>query len=640
MEKTKKNETNAGQTTASVAKRRFNFVFTEKTARRTILAFFVILWLVLAFFESVQLYRIQDQSLFLNTTLFFKEMMAVPAGLLSYIGCFLIQFLYYPALGAAIYVLLLYAVYFLVRKVFNISSRWSLIALLPVALLVATNMFMGYWIFYIKLPGYFFVAVVGVIFMLLAMWAYKKMPLWAKFVFLVLWTLAIYPLLGVYTLIGTLFMGLYTLCGKEKIAVRLSLFALSLALVAAIPALYFGNVYLSNSFPLSYGAGIPAYQWSLVSDFGLRDKLMMLWYMWLPYILLFIVLLLYTVFADKTIENSKITQRYTMCQVAILAAVLLALCGFWYNNENFRIELKQNHAMWNEDWERVAEVAKDTDSPTRLIVVNRNIALLHLGRAGEEMFHYSDSSTLPVSSIKVRMVQNGGKMVYYQYGLFNFCYRWCVEDAVEYGWKVEFLKHSIRSLVASGQNKNARHYIEILKRTMFHASWAREYEKIIENPKIIEKYPDISFPRLMFSYKNTLDVDESHIEAFIINQLTSNRYANPSPVCAEASLMHALIRKDTQIFWNKMIKYLETHKGQLRIPTHYQEALLLYANIDRRADISKFKFDRAIQQRFREFTKMTKKYKGSSKDLAPYFKDGFGDTYWYYYFFIRDIKSN
>ena len=89
-----------------------------------------------------------------------------------------------------------------------------------------------------------------------------------------------------------------------------------------------------------------------------------------------------------------------------------------------------------------------------------------------------------------------------------------------------------------------------------------------------------------------------------------------------------------------MIKYLETHKGQLRIPTHYQEALLLYANIDRRADISKFKIDKTIQQRFREFTKMTKKYKGSSKDLAPYFKDGFGDTYWYYYFFIRDIKSN
>ena len=79
---------------------------------------------------------------------------------------------------------------------------------------------------------------------------------------------------------------------------------------------------------------------------------------------------------------------------------------------------------------------------------------------------------------------------------------------------------------------------------------------------------------------------------------------------------------------------------QMRIPTHYQEALLLYANIDRRADISKIKFDKSVQQRFREFTNLTKKYKGLSKDLAPYFKDDFGDTYWYYYFFVREIKSN
>jgi hypothetical protein len=164
------------------------------------------------------------------------------------------------------------------------------------------------------------------------------------------------------------------------------------------------------------------------------------------------------------------------------------------------------------------------------------------------MFHYPDGSATPVSSFNVRLVQNGGKMAYYQYGRFNFCYRWCVEDAVEYGWKVEFLKHSIRSLVASGQYKTARHYIEILKHSMFHASWAERFEKICDNPKIVEKYPEITFPRLMFGYKNTLDVDESHIEGYLLSKMTSTRFVNPTPVCAEASLMYALICKDTQTF--------------------------------------------------------------------------------------------
>ncbi len=639
MKNTPKNETKAQRSASSAAGKRFNFTFTEKHAKQATLLFFVVLWLLLAFFESVQLYRIQDLSLFLNTGLFFKEMMAAPAGMLSYIACFLIQFFYYPAVGAAIYVALLFAVYLLVRKVFNIPSRWALVAFLPVLFLLATNISVGYWIYYFKLQGYFYLAVVGVIMMLLAMWAYKKMPLWAKFIFVVLWTLLGYPLFGVYGLIAVFFMALQTLCSKENIYARVSLFLLSMALVATIPALLYGTVYTSTSLPLAYGAGIPVYQWSLMGDEGFAQKLTIL-KEWLPFVLLFITLLVYTLLADKSVEGKKVADKYTLCQLLLMASVLLVTWAFWYNDENFKVELKQNHAIWNEDWERVAQLGKVSGEPTRLIVMNRNMALLHLGRAGEEMFHYPDGSATPVSSINVRLVQNGGKMAYYQYGRFNFCYRWCVEDAVEYGWKVEFLKHSIRSLVASGQYKTARHYIEILKHSMFHASWAERFEKICDNPKIVEKYPEITFPRLMFGYKNTLDVDESHIEGYLLSKMTSTRFVNPTPVCAEASLMYALICKDTQTFWHKVIDYLSTHKNQLRIPTHYQEALLLFANIDRRADISKFKFDKNIQQRFREFIKKTKQYKGKSKDLAPFFKDDFGDTYWYYYFFIREIKSN
>ena len=640
MKNTRKNEIRKEQASSHASKRRFNFEFTEKNNKLLAFTFFVALWLLLTFFESAQLYRIQDLSLFLNTKMFFKDMMQAPAGFLSYVGCFLVQFFYYPALGATIYVAMLYAVYFLVRKVFNISSRWSLTALVPVAFLLASNISMGYWIFYIKLQGYFYVAVVGVIFMLLAMWAYKKLPLWIRFLFLVLWTLLAYPLLGVYALAGTFFMGLFALCGSEKPLARASLFVLSLALVAATPALFYGNVYLSTTLPLSYGAGIPAYQWTLFSDVALNDKLLIVWKQWLPFILLFITLSLYSVFANKNIECKKVTEKYTVCQLLLVISLVLVTYCFWYNDKNYKIELEQNHAIWNENWERVAQLAKGCDTPTRLIVINKNIALLNLGRAGEEIFKYPDGSALPESSVKVRLVQNGGKMAYYRYGFFNFCYRWCVEDAVEYGWKVEFLKHAIRSLVASEQYNTARHYVEILKCTLFHSAWAERFEKIINNPKLANSMPEISVPRKFFSYINTLDVDESHIEAYILTQLTSNRYVNPSLLSLEASLVHALISKNPQKFWNSIINYLSANKNMLRIPTHYQEAMLLYANIDRRADISKFKFDKEIQNKFQEFSKMTKKYKGTSNELAPYFKKDFGDTYWYYYFFVRDLKSN
>jgi hypothetical protein len=125
-----------------------------------------------------------------------------------------------------------------------------------------------------------------------------------------------------------------------------------------------------------------------------------------------------------------------------------------------------------------------------------------------------------------------------------------------------------------------------------------------------------------------------------MNVMVSNLYVNPSPICTEASLMFALIRKDIQLYWNTMVAYLGTH-SQLRIPTHYQEALLLYANLDRRADISKFKLDNRVVERFRKFSQLSAKYKGmSEEEMAPYFKNEFGDTYWYFYFFVRDIRTN
>jgi hypothetical protein len=341
------------------------------------------------------------------------------------------------------------------------------------------------------------------------------------------------------------------------------------------------------------------------------------------------------------VEKNKTAKEFAVSQVVIMVLAVLFTWAFWYTDNNFQIELAQNRAMWNEDWKRVAELAKKADSPTRLIVMNKNIALLHLRRAGEEMFRYPDGSTSPNSTMKVRVVQTGGKMAYYQYGRFNFCYRWCVEDAVEYGWKVEYLKHAVRSLTASGQYKTARRYVDILKRTLFHASWAENYEKILDNPKLVDKTPEMIFPRQMFCYANTLDVDDGFAEGYLLSHMTSNLFVNPSPNSTEASLMHALVRKDTQLFWNTFVAYLDNHKQMLRIPMHYQEALLLFAQIDKRADISKFKFDKKVDKRFRDFTSRISKYRGVKEaDMAPHFKDDFGDTYWYFYFFVRELKSN
>ena len=106
--------------------------------------FLVVVWALLSFYEPALLFRVNELSVFLDSDIYYKEMMSAPAGLLSYVGCYLVQYFYYPAVGAAIYVLLLALVYRLTCLVFDLSAKKGVLALLPVAALLATNTQLGY----------------------------------------------------------------------------------------------------------------------------------------------------------------------------------------------------------------------------------------------------------------------------------------------------------------------------------------------------------------------------------------------------------------------------------------------------------------------------------------------------------------
>lgn len=71
------------------------------------------------------------------------------------------------------------------------------------------------------------------------------------------------------------------------------------------------------------------------------------------------------------------------------------------------------------------------------------------------------------------------------------------------------------------------------------------------------------------------------------------------------------------------------------MPVHYQEAALLYYSLKRDVDISKINIDKNVLNNFREFIIAKNKYAKLSTDQAkPFFAERFGNTYWYYYYFL------
>ena len=850
--------------------------------------FFVTVWALLAFRESALLFRVNELSVFLYDDLFYKEMLSVPAGILYYVASWLVQFFYIPVFGATIYVLLLALVYWLTYKIFDIPKKYRILAMLPVAALLASNTQLGYWIFYIKIPGYYYAALLGVLVSLLAVWAVKSVHFYFKPLLILAWIYLAYPCLGVYAIASGVIMGIQGLClaiahKRGKVCMAVSLVTMILVPVAAyvVPVHYYKR-YTTVPIEEVYTVGLPVSQWksehvpdneekerqaSLIADIngrvgypvdkvltkykinidgsfsqkaihtaknelysstdinrpadgkiytftfiakggreyylcekdgavtvvekgknetisksghfictadkkykelatfktiggkdlvwnveqtsdglkcspalavsptdgaaqcaitkmkketgvnvadeselfglvnflvfdnntdfkgdfkplfvaGVRDGVVAassaslmndshttalrieevgyvpaqlslsmtdrsMWFninvYWIPFFLLFAVFVMMA-FVVAVSDRLDATSAMISCVLSMILALLIVGFSylFWYNNENFSVENKQNRAMWNEDWKSVAELARIPEVPTRQVVMNRNIALLKLGRLGNDMFSYPEGSADIEASIPVRLAQTGGKMAYYQYGKFNFCYRWCVEDAVEYGWRIEYLKPAVRSMLLAGEYRLAERYINILKHTLFYADWACEMEKYVQNPETITQNRDFAMPLNMTCYNDYLDVDESYVEAYLTKNMT-NASENMSLSYVETALASALTRKDAKSFWFFLNYYVNELQAK-SLPKHYQEAVLLFLNVDkgRTVQVPKAFLDKFISvgtnTKLNRFMQLVSKHKGKTEvEMAPYFEDDFGDSYFYFYFFVRNIKTN
>ena len=593
------------------------------------LVFAAVVWVLLNVFEHEYLFRVQELSLWLPTKVYFDERMLVPGGLMSYIANFLIQFFYYPMLGSLIYVALLLVVQWLTMKVFRVPTQHALLALIPSALILCCSMEAGYWIFQIKTQGYFYSMLVGFLFTLSAVRLYQVARGWWRYLIIIGVAAVGYPCFGFYALLALMSIALWALCrGEEGRGVAA---LLCVAAVVATPILFY-SVYEQTRFAAMFTIGMPAF------EFSKRDL-----FTWIPYILLYLFPLVMVFIPLR--EKGKPKSASSLLWIGVgEASILIALpLIFWFRNPNFRAEIKMNHHMERLEWRKALDVAKDLkQTPTRLIVLNKNLSLLKLGKAGDEMFHYLDGGEAPKSPLKIRLMQVGGKMLYYHYGRMNFCYRWCLEDAVEYGWKVDYLKYMVRTSLISGEHELAKKYIRTLKKTLFHRGWAEKYEKLANNPALIAKDREMASILPLYQYEDQLDGDNSLVEIYLLNYFAHNYSEFTTPMFDEAALMCALTLKDIPTFWNCFFRYASSHHTN-RMPVHYQEAALLYGNLEKNVDISKMPFDKMVDARFKDFMRFAQKHAVENVERDPeakkLFYDRYGKTFWYFYFFIRDVKS-
>ena len=586
-----------------------------------------LLWL-----EGDLLWKLQEQSLFLNTSQFFNERMVVPGGLLSWAGTYLTQFFYYPWLGTVVLCACWLLLMLLVRKAFALTNEWLPLTLVPVGLLLLTIVDMGYWVYLLKLPGHVFVATLGTIAVAALLWAFRALSILnSKFsilnslrlVLIVVTAILGYPLLGIYGLAATLLMGLYIWRFKLPQWQKVAGTVLAVVGAALVPLLCYRYVYHETNLANIWYAALPLYY--LTEEYHAY---------YLPFygLALFFVVMVFAECATYPPKKSSPSTLHlppsTILQALVLGALAWGVFNYWYKDENFHHELRMQRCIEQSDWQGVvAEAALQKDEPTRAIVMMRNLALSRLGRQGDEMYLYPNGSKRYEAPFDMRLMLCVGPMIYFHYGMINYSARLSTEMGVEFGWRVGNLKLLAQCALLNKEENRARKFLNLLKHTTFHDDWARE----------VRQQEELTTVARMMHYHNVLTTDNGSVERFLMNRLAENTNKDDL-FFQEQTLLASLWTKDTQQFWYHFRDYLELHPNA-RIPRHIQEAAYLYGKLEERPQIDQMPIDQMVKMSFDSFMQTAEHYDNMEADVVREGMKAFSDTYYYDFYLMKNLPE-
>ena len=583
-------------------------------------------------YEDNYLWKVQELNLHLDTPLFFRQQMVVAGGLLTWLGTWFTEFFYHPVLGVGWLCLWWALLMVLAQRAFRIPIKWTAWLLVPVALLLLTCVDLGYWLYYLKLRGQFFVATIGLCAACSAVWLFRSLP--AKYylreLMIVVSTAVLYPLVGFYGLLATLLMAimLWRMEG-EKTTSRIVGSVVAAAAIIVIPLIYYRLVYYQTSEANIYWTALPLFRM-------LEENTEY----YIPYYIIVAFFCALAISYRRLPEGDvKHPLWWGLGQIAMLAVLVMGVKTFWYHDYNFNKELSMQRCMELEDWNGILQEAADLEEePTRAIVMMKNLALFRLGRQGNEQYRFRTGAKESNSKVPVNMTQVVGRSIYYYYGLPNYCYRWCLEDGVEYGWRAEYLKYMTRCALLNDEQAVARKYINMLRHTRYHREWAEQMAPLLDKHQELASHSTYAPILHLMNFEDKLNSDQAIVEQFLMYHFVYD--PSPDTLYHEQAVYSALWTKDIDTFWPHFFRYAQEHLKD-HMPTHLQEAAYLYGHLENKVDISHMPFDDSVKQTYDAFMQMAQRcnqMKMNEEQMREAFYPQFGKTFYYEYFLIRNQK--
>jgi len=312
--------------------------------------------------------------------------------------------------------------------------------------------------------------------------------------------------------------------------------------------------------------------------------------------------------------------------IVIFITVIMLFSG--YNPQTSRV-INLEKLVFEEKWDKAVEFHEKYPSENMIGQYFYNISLSESGQLCERLFHgRQDFGTaslfLPWSSEHI----NWGANSFYAIGLINEAQRWAYEEMVVYGKRPQNIKLLVKSSLISGKYSMAEKYTGVLKNTLFYRKWAEGYEKLIGDSSSIQSHPELGkkvkmLPRSDFFI--FLESPEQNLP-LLVDQNPDNREA------FEYLMSWLLFSKEVEMLVNNI--HLLKDMGYTRIPTHIEEAIMIYYNSQGVfPDLGGLTISSETRLKFDHYFTTFMAARQNPATMQEKMRKQFSNTFWYYFHF-------
>lgn len=558
----------------------------------------ILILLAFAFFNFLYPYHIHYQEqmqLFRFGADYFRESVAVPGGLGDWLGGFLVQFFYYAPVGALILSALLGLIQLMTWKNMEKGS----FATYPLSLLPSVAMFL----FFCDENGLVTAAIAIIASLALSYGLMKIKKTGLRSIITILLMPVMYILFGSLSILVPAVVAINSFIRKEDRKV-LTVFCLAALAVAAATILV---ARAHCPYPLQrllFGVHYHRYHNAI--------PLMV----WISAILIPSVILLST-----AIRKDRMA---AVClALSFLPAIFLTPMFADLDKERlFGYDFMTRMSQWNK-----ILTTSDRHAPDSPIAVEcTNLALAKTGHMPSDMFSFFQNGPAGLIPEFTRdhfsPIPTG--MVYYHLGMVNTAQTFFFEaqEGIPDFQKSARLSQSLaKTNLINGDYEVARKYVGALKQTIFYRKWAKETEKLLDNPELIDKVPEYAHMRNVRIKENDFMFSQEEMDSMLGLLYVEN---NSNTIAMDYLLAWCLLRKDLQRFFD-CHRLLQTGYDA----RHYQEAVVLYWALTHDGPEGMPDFvSRNVASRFARFISSVQ----GGKDEESIQKE-FGNTYWFYYYY-------